>query len=131
MLFGLCCLCFVLLFGLSCTQAPSQANDAVHLLEPQRFVAEYRQDSAAAYLIDCRTPDEFDRGALPGAINIDYRSSSFRQNLRALDTTKSVYVYCQAGGRSAAAAKVLQDAGFRSVSDMKGGYTEYEKLPQD
>lgn len=76
-------------------------------------------------LIDVRTPAEFSEGHLEGAINIDYRDSSFASKVEALDKSRPVMVYCKSGRRSAAAAEHLKSNGFKVVYDMKGGILEW------
>ena len=40
-----------------------------------------------------------------------------------IDTDKEIVLFCAAGGRSALAAKTLQDMGFKNVSHIDGGFT--------
>ena len=75
-------------------------------------------------LVDVRTPAEFEEGHLEGALNIDWMSEDFIRKWDTIDKDGKVYVYCQAGVRSAKAAKVLDSLGYR-VIDLTGGYSEY------
>lgn len=77
--------------------------------------------TADAQLVDVRTPGEFENGHLAGAKNIDFNSGNFDEESNALDKAKPVFVYCQRGGRSADAATVLRDKGFKEVYEMDGG----------
>lgn len=81
--------------------------------------------SRDAQLLDVRTPEEYGEGHLANASNIDYKSPDFKEKIAKLDKNKPVYVYCLAGGRSAAAATVLHENGFSEVYDMKGGYLKW------
>ena len=78
-------------------------------------------------LVDVRTADEFKGGYIPGAINIDYYSSTFKDEMAKLDKTKPVYVYCRSGNRSGKAMLVLQDLGFKEVYNLIGGYSQWPK----
>ena len=40
-----------------------------------------------------------------------------------LDLDKELVLFCAAGGRSALAAKTLQEMGFKKVSHIEGGFT--------
>src|SRR5687767_5941611 len=71
-------------------------------------------------LVDVRTPAEFSEGHLEGAINIDYRDSTFASKVLSLDKSRPVMVYCGSGRRSAAAAEHLKGQGFKVVYDMRG-----------
>ena len=73
-------------------------------------------------LIDVRTPEEFNAGHIPNAININFMSSDFKTQISKLNKNKAVYVYCQAGGRSAKASKMFLENGFKEVHDLKGGF---------
>ncbi len=76
-------------------------------------------------LLDVRTPDEFSKGHLVKAQNIDYRNPNFQAQIKELDKTKPVFVYCLAGARSAAAVEILRQNGFNTVYDLKGGYLQW------
>lgn len=78
-----------------------------------------------AQLLDVRTPQEYKEGHLSNSLNIDYKSSDFREKIKSLDKTKPVFVYCLAGSRSAAAAGILHENGFEKIYDMKGGYLKW------
>ena len=79
-----------------------------------------------AQLIDVRTPREFTNGFIEGAKNIDYNGDTFEKQMKKLDKTKPVLVYCAAGGRSENAAELLQEWGFKEVYDLEGGYNGWK-----
>ncbi|HEY9900411.1 MAG TPA: rhodanese-like domain-containing protein [Pantanalinema sp.] len=74
--------------------------------------------AAGATVLDVRTKDEFRSGAYPGAINIPLQELQGRLGELAKD--KPVIVYCAAGGRSAAAASAMKQAGFAEVLNAGG-----------
>lgn len=77
-------------------------------------------------LIDVRTPREFKGGTIANAQNIDFRSSQFKDLFKQkVKTEQPVYIFCHSGGRSAAAAKVLQKLGYKKIYDLKGGYSSW------
>lgn len=77
-------------------------------------------------LVDVRTPEEVQQGMIDGAINIDYRSHDFKNNLVKLDRKKPIAVYCGAGGRSGKTSDLLIELGFKEVYDLTGGFTQWE-----
>lgn len=77
-------------------------------------------------LLDVRTMKEVKNGVIPGAIHLDYNDKSFEKNLGLLDRDRTYYVYCHAGVRSAAAAKLMDDMGFEFVYDLEGGISEWQ-----
>jgi rhodanese-related sulfurtransferase len=112
-------LVFATLF--SCQNPVGNKSTEIELLEPEVFVSSFEAEPEAL-LIDCRTPREVSRGALKGAINLDYRSPIFDAEAEKLDKDLPVYIYCQGGGRSSAAAEKLKMMGFEEIHDMRGGY---------
>ena len=76
-------------------------------------------------LIDVRTPEEFVKGHLKNARNIDYNGSDFEKQINSLDKSKAVFVYCLSGGRSANAAKLMNEKGFLEIYNMEGGYLKW------
>ncbi|MBX7226000.1 MAG: rhodanese-like domain-containing protein [Chitinophagales bacterium] len=72
-------------------------------------------------LIDVRTPEEFASGHLQNAVNINFYSSDFKEQLEKLDKTKPVMVYCKSGGRSGKAAIILKELGFTIVYNLADG----------
>lgn len=78
-----------------------------------------------AVLLDVRTPEEYRFGHLDGAVNINWYDIDFQDKVRELDRTKTVYVYCKAGGRSAKASAVMRDMGFKKVVNLEGGYDAF------
>jgi phage shock protein E len=77
-------------------------------------------------LIDVRTPEEVAEGTIAGAINFDFRADGFEENLKVLDKSKAVYVFCRSGGRSANAASIMKDLGFSEIYDLEGGITAWK-----
>lgn len=85
------------------------------------------QENPNAVILDVRTFDEFSRGFIPGALNIDiYKGQGFVYEVDALDKTKDYYVYCMAGGRSAQACNIMQQLDFVNTYNLVGGISEWE-----
>lgn len=84
--------------------------------------AEYQQQFSAAnanhVLLDVRTPEEFNSGHIPGAVNISVETLAAR--LSELPADKTIVVYCRSGNRSATAAQILAEAGYSSIYDLGG-----------
>jgi thioredoxin 1 len=81
--------------------------------------------TADAQLIDVRTPDEFRKNHIEGALNLNISSREFENQAKTLDKTKPVMVYCLSGGRSASAAQYLRKQGFTQVYELTGGMIEW------
>ena len=89
-----------------------------------------RIDSGDVKLIDVRSDQEWKSGRIAGASH--YFLGRLPDNLDSVASEKPIVVQCQAGGRSAIAASVLQAAG-REVINMSGGYGSWVSsgLPVD
>ena len=73
-------------------------------------------------LVDVRTPEEFNAGHLPSAININWYDSNFAEQFSDIDKTKTIYFYCKLGGRSVKATERLTALGYPNVVNLEGGY---------
>ena len=74
-------------------------------------------------LLDTRTPAEYARGHIEGAVNIPV--DELRERIGELEPGKGVYVNCQSGLRSYIACRILSQHGF-SCYNLSGGYRFYE-----
>jgi len=77
-------------------------------------------------VLDVREPDEFDQGALPGAIHIPRGHLESQVEGRITDRNAPVVVYCAGGVRSAFAARTLQELGYTDVVSMAGGFGKWK-----
>lgn len=77
-------------------------------------------------ILDVRTPLEYADGHLPGAVNIDFDSPTFKDAVSHLDENRTYLVYCRTGARSATASKIMVELGFRHIYNMTGGFTEWQ-----
>jgi phage shock protein E len=77
-------------------------------------------------LIDVRTPEEFKNGHIKNAKNINFNGNDFKSQMEKLDKSKPLYIYCQSGGRSGRAAKILSEMGFKQIYDLKGGFGSWK-----
>lgn len=73
-----------------------------------------------AYLIDVRTPDEYNQQHLKYATNINIKSADFADQIKKLDKNKLVYLYCHSGNRSGRAADSLQSLGYTHGYNIGG-----------
>ncbi len=82
--------------------------------------------AAGAVVLDVREPDEYDQGALAGAVHIPRGHLEAQVEGRILDKSAPVVVYCAGGVRSAFAAKTLQELGYSDVFSMAGGFGRWK-----
>lgn len=81
---------------------------------------------AAGYqLIDVRTPSEYSRGTIPGAINIPV--DEIRERVSEINK-EPILVNCQVGQRGHTATMLLKELGF-DATNLDGGYLTYSNSP--
>lgn len=83
------------------------------------------RQSPNVLVLDVRTPDEYAAGHVDGALNVDYYSPDFEQQLKKLPKKDTVLVYCASGRRSSNSVDALKKAGFSFVGNLTGGYNNY------
>ena len=77
-------------------------------------------------IIDVRTEHEVAEGIIPNAINIDiYAGQLFIDEISKLDKSKSYFIYCKAGGRSAQACSLMNQLGFDKTYNLLGGFMNW------
>src|SRR5437763_13897579 len=87
-------------------------------------------------VLDVREPDEYEQGALPGAVHIPRGHLESQVENRVPDHDAPVVVYCAGGTRSAFAADTLGQLGYSNVVSMAGGFNKWKnesrswKVPQ-
>ena len=79
------------------------------------------ESEAGVVVLDVRQPTEVVVGKIPGAENIDIRQDEFWLKFKELNREKKYYVYCDNGGRSTSAARVMKQMGFKNVYNLLGG----------
>jgi len=72
-------------------------------------------------ILDVRTPGEFSKEHLAGAINVDFWGKNFADSVSKLDRGKIYLVYCTSGVRSRGAMKQMRTVGFTRIYNMRGG----------
>jgi len=79
----------------------------------------------AVTIIDVRGKGDRARGTIPKAIEIAL--PDLRGRMHAIPTDKPIVVQYAAGGRSSTAASLLRANGLADVSDLTGGFTQWER----
>jgi len=94
-------------------------------------IAAARESGAALTVLDVREPDEFDQGALRGAVHIPRGHLESQIENRISDKSTPIVAYCAGGVRSAFAAKTLQDLGYTDVVSVIGGFGKWKDEGRD
>ncbi|HET6833318.1 MAG TPA: molybdopterin-synthase adenylyltransferase MoeB, partial [Acidimicrobiales bacterium] len=84
-----------------------------------------------AVILDVREPDEYEQGAIPGAVHIPRGTLESSVENRISDKAAPVIIHCASGVRSAFAAKTLTDMGYEDVVSMTGGFNKWKDEGRD
>ena len=97
----------LLIFSLlACSTSNSQ--NISKLIDAGEFEKQMKSNNQVV-VVDLRTDMEVAQGVIEGAIQIDYRSQDFKEQLEKLDKSKTYMVYCAVGGRSGRAASLMNE----------------------
>jgi len=108
----------ILLAGCSSTGSATTVN--LNVSEFSQKITE-----PGVIIVDVRTPEEFAGGHIEGALNIDFNSGNFANEITRLNPSENYAVYCRSGSRSGQAASMMHKAGFHDVSNLNGGVIDW------
>lgn len=108
----------ILLAGCSSTGSATTVN--LNVSEFSQKITE-----PGVIIVDVRTSEEFASGHIEGALNIDFNSGNFANEITRLNPSETYAVYCRSGSRSGQAASIMHKAGFHDVSNLNGGVIDW------
>ena len=85
------------------------------------------KDNPKIVVLDVRTPEEFAKGHIAGAQNVDFKAADFAEKVAALDKSRAYLVHCAAGGRSSKTIDVMKDKNFAALYHLNEGFKAWEK----
>jgi thioredoxin len=117
-----CRIVYVSLFTLILFSCTAQTKTNLSADEFEKAVA---KDSVQ--ILDVRTPGEYAGGHIKNTLLANWNDATeFERRISYVDKNKPVYVYCLAGGRSAAAAQKMRATGFENVYELQGGINAWK-----
>jgi molybdopterin/thiamine biosynthesis adenylyltransferase/rhodanese-related sulfurtransferase len=96
------------------------------IVELDTAQSQARIDAGGVVVLDVREPDEFEQGAIPGALHIPRGHLESQVEGRIPDKSAFVLIYCAGGVRSAFAARTMQELGYTDVASMAGGFGRWK-----
>jgi adenylyltransferase/sulfurtransferase len=78
------------------------------------------------FLLDVRQPEEFAESRVEGSVLISLNELPGR--VGELDPSRELIVICRSGARSARACQLLEERGFRDVTNLVGGNLAWQAL---
>ena len=82
-------------------------------------------------LVDVRTVEEYESGHIQDAVNFDFYSESFQNDILTLDKSSSIILYCRTQNRSTKTANYLKENGYKEIIVLAGGITSWVKNGND
>ena len=82
-------------------------------------------------LVDVRTAEEYESGHIQDAVNFDFYSESFQNDILTLDKSSSIILYCRTQNRSTKTANYLKENGYKEITVLAGGITTWVKNGND
>ena len=115
------CLILLTTFFMSCAQTSTKEFLTLHAGDFKQAIAQ-----KGIQVLDVRTAAEFNGGHIQHALQANWLDKKeFADRTQHLDKSQPVYVYCQAGGRSASAQAYLSEQGYK-VINLEGGMSNWK-----
>ena len=78
-------------------------------------------------IIDVRTPEEYKTGHILNSqlLNIQ-EPQTFFNNIKVFDKSRSYFIYCRSGARSAMACQILKQQGILNCFNLLGGILDWQ-----
>ena len=86
---------------------------------------------SSSELIDVRTKSEHESGFIESASNIDFFSDTFESDVLSMNKNSKIILYCRTNNRSTKTANLLNKNGFKDISVIEGGITDWVKNGND
>ncbi|MDH3539083.1 MAG: molybdopterin-synthase adenylyltransferase MoeB [Acidimicrobiia bacterium] len=99
------------------------AREQIREVTPEEAEAAFDR----AVFVDVRESDEYELGAIAGAVHIARGVLESTVTTRIPDPATEVILYCAVGERSALAARALQELGYANVSSLAGGVERWKR----
>ena len=116
---------FLAILGISTLSYAQSPADSAKVVSVEKF--QKLSSKKKNILIDVRTPEEMQEGHLEGALNINFLSDGFENEIKQLAKTKTYLLYCRTGKRTAKAGAAMKAAGFKKVIMLDGGITAWKE----
>jgi molybdopterin/thiamine biosynthesis adenylyltransferase/rhodanese-related sulfurtransferase len=99
--------------------------------EVDTAAADEMRRQPGAVVLDVREPDEYEQGAIPGAVHIPRGTLESSVENRIADKNAPVVIHCASGVRSAFAAKTLGELGYTNAVTVAGGFNKWKDEGRD
>jgi molybdopterin/thiamine biosynthesis adenylyltransferase/rhodanese-related sulfurtransferase len=114
----------------SYSELVAQAKSEIQELDARELEARL-QGAAPPIVIDVRELDEYEQGAIPGALHVSRGRLESRIEGIVPDRSTPIVLSCESGARSAFAARALGDLGYTNVESLSVGFAGWKSGGHD
>jgi len=105
----------------------SGSGESVPSVPPDVALAKLRSDAPPLFL-DVRTPAEYERAHIPGALNVPHEEVPSRiDEIRTAGRGGEIIVLCERGGRARLAVEALEKAGVHDLARLGGDMRHWRR----
>lgn len=113
-----------LLIVIGLFQSASVWAESFPLISQDKLI-EQQASGTKPLLVDVRTADEFNKGHVPGAINIPF--DQVKSRLADFgDKNREIVLYCHSGRRAGLTSQLLSAEGFTQLKHLEGDMRGWE-----
>ncbi|HAM53084.1 MAG TPA: pyridine nucleotide-disulfide oxidoreductase [Nitrospiraceae bacterium] len=95
------------------------------LVRPTTWDKVLEMDKSTLFLLDVRTPSEYEMGTIEGAVNIPIEE--LRDRISSVPRDKKIVVFCHFGVRGYMAGRILEANGITNYVNLSGGSEIYHR----
>lgn len=106
----------------------SDAKSRIREVEQTEF-RKWLEENRDLVILDVRESNDHVHSRIEGSVNVPRGVLELEIEETVPDRNKTVVAYCGGGGRSALAADVLQQMGYKNVYSLQGGYRQWKEKP--
>ena len=105
------------------------ANAIEGLADPIGWQEAERLRKEGAFILDVRSDEEFELGAIEGAVNIP--NTELRKRLAEIPKDRLIVINCAMGVRGYLAERILRQNGYEQVKNLSGGFKSYDSAMRE
>lgn len=105
---------------------PELTSEKIDVKEAYAFLKNHKGDEDVI-LIDLRNKEEFDKGHIENAVNMDYSQTTFPDAVESLDREKRYILIDRTQNKSMNTAELMKEMRFDKVHLVIGGWDEWNK----
>lgn len=114
-------------FAFAAVSHASEPAQSTPKIDQASLLKRIENKDSSMVILDVRTPEEFAKGHVPGAINIPYTHLPARISEVADAADKDIVLYCEVGVRAEKGVERLRENGFTRLLHLDGDMKAWEE----